>query len=746
MIRFKQSPKRAQPTGQEPAPWIGIAAILAGIFPIAAATGLIQVDPDSMHAPRWVIASAGGLFLLAGAAILSRRHPFLPSLILPLLLTLFAAVFGWVGLGPGEREFDGGLPFVSGDFNTRLGRGLFGSFGILIGLVALYAWLLFYRQWLAQHPYRKLTALAGLLLAAAVVAHQKPARNVEREMETVEAARYDDVIASLYQSKLSNQDYLAWKSGRFSSNRYQNFREEDWIKQARAMVAQRVAPPEGVGVREIPIPKRPPPSIDGRLDDPIWNDALRLPLEESRELNVVLLAADDENLYLGCDAPGETTEEGFDQFRFYFHLNLTSLLHHERVMLSRGGTLRSGRKTGVEWAGEAPDAEDERWKRLPIDDGDIFGNSETSTSLRNHRQYEARLDLKEIGISAGVAFAAFAELETDPLRDREGKFNRRVELGLLGNARAPIWLRIGSSRAQARKDVRELDGSLNLDGRSVLTAAQLSAEAAALEKESTAELEQRLAQAFQAKLANPDYVRGKSRRGLPTNEQQSPEERKIKIIRSALARRIRPPAGGHPFKVPSVCSDAPKIDGEFSEGEWRSALTLAMVPETSQTTLKILSDERRLFLACDAPGETTAGGWDQFRFYIHPNLSPLIVNERVHLGNERGPLGGIRQTTLRWNGPPGTSAAESWKKFPLIDWNIFRDAYGASLLNVHRRYEAVLDLAESGLHVKVPFAAFVEVETDPKDDGQRRERVLLGKLGSQDEPLWFQIDSRADCR
>ncbi len=81
---------------------MGVVAILAGLFPIAAATGIIQVDPDSMHAPRWIIGSAGGLFVLAGVAILSHRHLFLPSLILPIILTLFAAVFG--GVGPGKTR------------------------------------------------------------------------------------------------------------------------------------------------------------------------------------------------------------------------------------------------------------------------------------------------------------------------------------------------------------------------------------------------------------------------------------------------------------------------------------------------------------------------------------------------------------------------------------------------------------------------------------------------------------------
>lgn len=693
-----------------------------------------------MHAPRWVIGSAGGLFVLVGVAIIAHRHVFLPSLILPIILTLFAAVFGWVGLGPGKREFDGGLPFVSFEFNNWLGRGVFGFFGILMGLVAAYSWFRFYRQWLAQNNYLRLTAFAAVLLLGAAIAHQQTPRNVAREMETLGATQYDGVIGALYRSKLANRDYLAWKSGKYSSKEFQDFREEEWIKQARAAVAQRVAPPEGARVQVIPLAKGSPPLIDGRLDDPIWSEALRLPLEESLQANALLLAADKEYLYLGCDAPGEITEKGFDQCRFYFHLNLTSLIKHERVMLTPPGTLRSGRRTEVEWEGPPSVDEDEGWKGHPINDGDIFWLSEASSSLRSHRQYEARLQLTEIGITAGVAFAAFAELETDPLRDRQGKFNRRVELGRLGNAQAPMWLRIGDSRPQARKDVRQLDGSLNLEPPSTLIEPTGATYIDALKKESVEELERRLAQAFQAKLANPEYVASKSRRGIPSAGHQFLEERQIKALRSALASKLRPPAGTRPLKIPLDCSDAPRIDGEFAEGEWKSALNLPMVPEANRTALKILSDGHRLFLGCDVPGETTGGGWDQFRFHIHPNLSPLIVNERIHLGNEHKPLGGIRQTTVRWNGPPGAGDRESWKNFPIVDWNIFRNACGASLLNEHRRYEAALELDESGLHLGVPFAAFVEVETDPKDDGNRRERVLLGTLGSQDKPLWLEID------
>ncbi len=63
------------------------------------------------------------------------------------------------------------------------------------------------------------------------------------------------------------------------------------------------------------------------------------------------------------------------------------------------------------------------------------------------------------------------------------------------------------------------------------------------------------------------------------------------------------------------------------------------------------------------------------------------------------------------------------------------------MVDGHRRYEAVLDLQESGLHPGVPFPARVEVETDPvrNEDGGVTSRRYVGRLGSRAAPLWFVI-------
>jgi len=67
-----------------------------------------------------------------------------------------------------------------------------------------------------------------------------------------------------------------------------------------------------------------------------------------------------------------------------------------------------------------------------------------------------------------------------------------------------------------------------------------------------------------------------------------------------------------------------------------------------------------------------------------------------------------------------------------------------STMITHRQFAAVLDLAESGLHPGVPFAAYVEVETDPQTDarGRVQHRVLAGTLGSQAAPVWFELEPR----
>ncbi len=117
-----------------------------GVFVVALGLGLIRTNPESMHAPRWVVVCIGLLFAVAGLLMASQREPqsLTARLLMAVFLSLFAAVFGWVGLGSGPRQFSSSVSFggltTHGAGNAVLGRVLFGGFGILVGGIALVTW------------------------------------------------------------------------------------------------------------------------------------------------------------------------------------------------------------------------------------------------------------------------------------------------------------------------------------------------------------------------------------------------------------------------------------------------------------------------------------------------------------------------------------------------------------------------------------------------------------------------------
>lgn len=248
------------------------------------------------------------------------------------------------------------------------------------------------------------------------------------------------------------------------------------------------------------------------------------------------------------------------------------------------------------------------------------------------------------------------------------------------------------------------------------------------------------AEAYAAKLSNDAWVSMKTRSGHPF--QDFPEERRIKEARAAIAKTMTTPAGVQPVSIPRVTGAAPSIDGMVHPNEWASAARIPIGVNGKDTTMFAMSDGAKLYLAVDAPGDTTSTGYDQFRFYFHLGITPLLVNERVHLGKKSGNLGGIRQTKVRWPGDEGSSASERWKKFPISDWTIFQNAIGASTADSYRMYEVALDLNECGLPLGVPFPARAEVEADPKKDanGKFKGRTYVGRLGAQTAPVWFVIE------
>lgn len=133
---------------------VGSIAAVVGLFLIGLS---IWGSGEGFNAPRWVVASAGGVFFLAGLAVFGRRYPFFYGFTLALLVTLFGASVTWVSFGPGERQFSStiSIPFLSlsGPASELSGRICFAPGAILLDVLALYLWFRLFRDWLLRDLY-----------------------------------------------------------------------------------------------------------------------------------------------------------------------------------------------------------------------------------------------------------------------------------------------------------------------------------------------------------------------------------------------------------------------------------------------------------------------------------------------------------------------------------------------------------------------------------------------------------------
>ena len=242
---------------------------------------------------------------------------------------------------------------------------------------------------------------------------------------------------------------------------------------------------------------------------------------------------------------------------------------------------------------------------------------------------------------------------------------------------------------------------------------------------------------YRQKIASLGYIARK--RFSSQSYDDSKLERKIKAARSNLAAG-RQVAEGVSVTTIARSSIQPVLNGMIEQDEWIDASRI-VVDKALQTVIYFKTDGQWLFIACDAAGERTSGGYDQFRVYFHAGLVDGLVNERIHVGRADG-VTAIRQTEFKWLGKPPTSDDERWKKYAISDWGLYRYAYGASsMFSGHRQYEVAVLLAEAGLQAGVPFTLFAEIETDPlkDEDGKFVERQYLGELGNQDNPRWMKF-------
>lgn len=131
-------------------------SLALGLFVVLSASGLIPTRGSSEN-ERWIGVIAGMLFVFGGAAVViqtcarATSAGVLPStaprwvrgtlrLLSLAIVVSFGTIATWISIGPGERHFNGGIPFLPAWLNEPTGRTAFGICAVLIwGILILIA-------------------------------------------------------------------------------------------------------------------------------------------------------------------------------------------------------------------------------------------------------------------------------------------------------------------------------------------------------------------------------------------------------------------------------------------------------------------------------------------------------------------------------------------------------------------------------------------------------------------------------
>lgn len=113
--------------------------IVLGALPLSVALGLISVSEGQIHAPMWVVALSGIVFMIAGCMILLGNHSRANDVLAGVLCLLFGIVGIWVSLFSPDEGFSGGVPLLSNAANITLARWVFGGGALICFAISVYA-------------------------------------------------------------------------------------------------------------------------------------------------------------------------------------------------------------------------------------------------------------------------------------------------------------------------------------------------------------------------------------------------------------------------------------------------------------------------------------------------------------------------------------------------------------------------------------------------------------------------------
>jgi hypothetical protein len=410
-------------------PWLGLLLLAIGGGIMAVGGGLFPSALKGANAPLWVILAAGALFALAGVAFfVPRDAPKAVTGLLPCLMwTLFAAIPAWIAFGEGPRQFSisvSGFGLGLWWREANLGRIAFGAVAVLMAALSAVVWLAYWRALSGR----------GRAIAPFVAAVLAWLFFVEIPAEPRWEGLADDHERLARYGELSERE--GWlrhaRRGRPTDWAFPPWRNLDsWSKAARSRLAAARVVPSGAEVQSIPRGRAP--TVDGAVVDGEWQGALVLGLGSGDGRGIVRLLSDGRRLYLAAEAPADTTPAGYDQFRFWFHLQLSPAMPYERAFVDGSGGVNVMRTSVFPW-GDNPSHERTDWH--------THRQAIGASAVHGFRRFVLALDLEEAGLHVGVPFPAYFEIEGDPVLDAAGKFVARTTVGRLGSLEAPVWLRI----------------------------------------------------------------------------------------------------------------------------------------------------------------------------------------------------------------------------------------------------------------------------------------------------------------
>jgi len=117
----------------------GLGCIAVGFYPIALSFGLFEAWEPVLHAPRWVIAGVGCVFVIAGFMILLAHHSKANDFLACVLFILFGLLGIWVSLFSSSEGFSGRIPFFSREANVIIARCLFGIGALISFSMSIWA-------------------------------------------------------------------------------------------------------------------------------------------------------------------------------------------------------------------------------------------------------------------------------------------------------------------------------------------------------------------------------------------------------------------------------------------------------------------------------------------------------------------------------------------------------------------------------------------------------------------------------